>query len=259
MKLSAKAQESIKKVIAKFESGDLSPITQVARIQLDPSAPARNWSLSNRVISFIQSQELDCRGFRQWESVGRSIKKGSKAAYIFRPITIKTENEESGETKQEYICIGFSAVPVFPASSTNGESEIPGYKPTTLPNLVNIAQKFGISVEYVPVLPDRLGDCTPDGKKIRVGTHNPAVFFHELAHAIHARIDGELKGSQTEEQETIAEFTAAVLSDFYGYGDTTGNAWKYISHYAKDPLTAITKALGTVEKVLAVLLEEEQV
>jgi hypothetical protein len=50
-----------------------------------------------------------------------------------------------------------------------------------------------------------------------------------------------------------------VLSDFYGYGDNSGNAWKYISHYAKDPLVAITKALGTVEKVLAVLLKEEQV
>lgn len=259
MKLSAKAQDSINKVIAKFESGDLSPITKVARIQLDPTAPARSWSLSNRVISFIQSQELDCRGFRQWESVGRTIKKGSNAVYILRPVTIKTETEENGETKQEYICIGFSAVPVFPASCTAGQISIPGYTPTELPDLVQIAQKFGIAVEYVPVVPDRLGDCTKDGKKIRVGTHSPTVFFHELAHAIHARIDGELKGAKTVEQETIAEFTAAVLSDFYGYGDHTGNAWKYISHYAKDPLVAITKALGTVEKVLAVVLEQEHV
>ena len=43
--------------------------------------------------------------------------------------------------------------------------------------------------------------------------------------------------------------------DFYGLGDHAGNAWKYISLYANDPLIAITKALGTVEKVLAVLLD----
>ena len=81
------------------------------------------------------------------------------------------------------------------------------------------------------------------------------TFFHELAHAIHARIAGELKGAQTAEQETVAEFTAAVLMDLYGYSDHTGNAWQYISHNAKDPLIAISKAMGTTEKVLKVLLE----
>ncbi len=70
-----------------------------------------------------------------------------------------------------------------------------------------------------------------------------------------ARIDGKLKGGQQIDQETIAEFTTAVLMDFYGLGDHTGNAWKYISQYAGDPLVAITKALGTVEKVLGVLLQ----
>lgn len=259
MKLSAKAQDSINKVIARFENGDLSPITQVARIQLDPSAPARNWSLSNRVISFIQSGELDCRGFKQWEKVGRKIKKGSKAVYILRPITIKTQKEQKEQEKEEYLCIGFSAVPVFAASTTSGDNSIPGYTPVAMPELLETAQNFGIDVEFVPVTSEKLGDCTIDGRKIRLGTHSPAVFFHELAHAIHAHIDGELKGAQTEEQETIAEFTAAVLSDLYGYGDHTGNAWRYISHYAKDPLTAITKALGTVEKVLSVLLTQEHV
>jgi len=42
--------------------------------------------------------------------------------------------------------------------------------------------------------------------------------------------------------------------DFYNFGDHTGNAWKYISQYANNPLIAITKALGTVEKVLFTLL-----
>ena len=257
MKLSAKAQASMNKVIEKFQSGDLSAITKVARIQLDPSAPARMWSLSNKVISFIQSGELDCRGFRQWEHVGRKIKRGSQAVYILRPITIKTVKNENEKGMEEYTCIGFASVPVFPASCTMGNRSLPGYQPVALPKLVHIAQQFNINVSYVPITPEKLGDCTEDGSTIRLGSHNPSVFFHELAHVIHARINGGLHGGQHEEQETVAEFTAAVLMDLYGYTDHSGNAWRYISSYAKDPLLAITKAMKTVETVLQVLLKDE--
>ncbi len=256
MKLSEKAQASITKVIEKFKTGDLSPVTKVARIKLDPSAPARNWSLSNKVISFIQSEELDCRGFKQWEKVGRKIKKGSEAVYILRPITIKTIKEENGEKVEEYACVGFASVPVFAASCTIGDQTLPSYQPIELPKLIDTAKKYNINVSYIPISPDRLGDCNKDGSQIRLGSHNPAVFFHELAHAIHARINGGLQGGQHTEQETIAEFTAAVLMDLYGYPDHTGNAWRYISQYAKNPLIAITKAMKTVESVLQILLEK---
>jgi hypothetical protein len=79
--------------------------------------------------------------------------------------------------------------------------------------------------------------------------------FHELAHAAHARIEGGLKGGQHAGQETVAEFTATVLMHLYGLGDRTGNCWKYVQGYAANPLQAIFKALHTVEKVLALLLE----
>jgi len=259
MKLSAKAQQSLEKVVQKFKTGDISAISKVARIRLDPQAPALHWSLSNKVLSIMQSGELDCRGFRQWEKAGRRIKKGSKAVYILRPTVVGPKKKGGEQDEDEQMCIGFSAVPVFPVSATEGESSAVGYEPKELPELVSVAKKFGISVEYVPTLPDRLGDCTSDGKSIRVGSHNPAVFFHELAHAIHAQISGKLEGKQTEVQETIAEFTATVLMDIYGYTDHTGNAWNYISKYAKDPIIAISKALSMVEKVVSVLLDEESI
>ena len=68
MKLSPKAQASIERVIQKFQTGDLSPITKVARIKLDERHS--KWSLSNRILAFIQAQELDCRGFKQWGRQG---------------------------------------------------------------------------------------------------------------------------------------------------------------------------------------------
>jgi hypothetical protein len=255
MQLSEKAQNSINKVIEKFQSGDLSPISRVARIRLDPSAPAYKWSLSNKVLAFVQANEFDCRGFRQWQDIGRNVKKGCKAVFIVRPHTIKRKDEENEE---ELICVGFSTVPVFAASDTEGKEFIPGYQPQELPPLLEVAKKFNISVDYVPVPSDRLGDTNREGSKIRLGSQNPSVFFHELTHAIHAQIDGGLKGGQHTDQETIAEFTAVVLMDLYDLGDHTGNSWDYISSYSHDPLLAITKALGTVEKVLKVLTNEQE-
>ena len=79
MKFSQRAEESMRKVLRQFKSGDLSPITKVARIHLEDNAPAKKWSLSNKVLAFAQSGELDCRGFKQWEQAGRTVKKGEKA------------------------------------------------------------------------------------------------------------------------------------------------------------------------------------
>ena len=52
------------------------------------------------------------------------------------------------------------------------------------------------------------------------------------------------------DQETVAEFAAAVLMALYGLADRSGNAWEYIGRYSSDPLTAITHALAAVERVL---------
>ncbi len=258
MKLSDTARESLQKVIKQFESGDLSPIRDVLRIQLDTSAPASKWSLSNKVLAFIQAGELDCRGFRQWEQAGRHVKKGSTAIYILRPRLAKFTRLEAKETKEDLVCVGFATLPVFAASETDGNEAIQSYAPVELPPLSAVAKRLGITVAYMPIAPDRLGDCNPDGSRIRIGTHDPSVFFHEIAHAIHARIIGNLNGGQNAEQETVAEFTSAVLMDIYGLENHTGNAWHYISSYSDDPLVAITKAMGTVEKVLAVLFDYDQ-
>jgi hypothetical protein len=113
---------------------------------------------------------------------------------------------------------------------------------------------MGIDVRLVPLLPDRLGDCTRTDLHIWVDTHDEATFFHELAHAAHARVKGKLKGAQDGQQETVTELTAAVLMELYGLRDHTGNAWHHIGHYHADPLTAICQAVGEVEQVLGVLL-----
>lgn len=252
MKLSDKAQAALDKVIARFQAGDLSAVVEIIRLRRPEEAPSSKWTLSNQILAYIQSASLDCRGYRQWQQVGRHVKKGSRAAFILAPCLVTVEDEETGGTKE--ILRGFRGIPVFAYHDTDGEPlpEV-DYTPRELPPLVDVAERLSISITWQPVPADRLGDCTPDGRQINLGTHDASVFFHEMAHAAHARIDGRLKGGQHAGQETIAEFTACILMELYGYGDRSGNAWQYIANYATDPIQAIVKALTTVEKVLGVL------
>jgi len=249
-KLSPKAQKALDVVIQKFQNNNLSDFVKVIAFKLDPNAPAAKWSFGNQVLAFSQSGHLDNRGFRQWQKANRQVTKGSSAIYIFSPLTFKVEDEKG---KEKHICKGFKATPVFPAYATTGDP-LPAYTPATLPPLADVAARMGIDVNYCPVPPDRLGDYAPNLERIRLGTKEESVFFHELAHAAHKKIDGQLKGGQNASQETIAELSAAVLMELYGLRDHTGNAWKYIKHYNADPLTAIMKATSKVGEILALLL-----
>jgi hypothetical protein len=255
MKLSGKAQTALDRVVERFKSGDLSPLVAVAMLRRDPPLPWDTWSYANRVCTYVQSSgSSDLRGWAQWKEAGRYVRKGSKAAYLIIPRTRTDENKETGEKEQHLV--GWSTAPVFPVESTEGD-DLPEYNhtPVELPPLVDVAQQLGISIEYKPVAPDREGDLWAS-KRINLGTTDQTIFFHELAHAIDARVNGRQKTK--EEKEVVAEFTACVLAEFYAIGDRTGNAWSYMKLFHNDPLTAIQKSIAHVEKILAFLLPEEE-
>ena len=256
MKLKPKAQKALDAVVAKFQNGDLSPLVEASRLRLPEDAPASKWTLSNRVLAFAQSDSLDCRGYKQWLAAGRQVKRGETSAYILAPRIVKTQNKKTGE--DESALRGWLALPVFGYNQTDGDEDSDlDYSPAELPPLADVAEALGIDVNYGPTPESFLGNCDTKGETINVGTHDIKTWFHELAHAVHARIGGQLKGGQDAHQETVAEFTATVLMWLYGFGDRTGNCWSYVSYYSPDdPLRAIVRAMGDVEKVLDFITEQ---
>jgi len=255
MKLKPKAQQALDSVVEKFQAGDLSPLVEVSRLHLPEDAPASKWTLSNRVLAFAQSQSLDCRGYKQWQAAGRQVKRGESSAYILAPRIVQHENAKG---EKEPALRGWLALPVFGYTQTEGDDNTDlDYTPAELPPLHDVAQALGIDVRYQPTPETMRDNCDAKGTEINVGTHDVKTWFHELAHAIHARIDGQLKGGQDAHQETVAEFTATVLMWLYGYGDRTGNCWRYVSFYSPDdPLRAIVRAMGDVEKVIDFITEQ---
>lgn len=253
MKLTEKVQSALDKVVEQFKSGDLSPVVKMVRIELPKDAPSKAWTFSNRVLAYAQTGSVDCRGYRQWQSVGRQVQRGSRAAYILGPILVKTVDGE------EEKLIGFRGIPVFPYQCTNAENgDALDYTPKEVPPLIDVAERLGVDVAYAPTKMGSLGNCKTDGSRITLGSEDPAVFFHELGHAGHKRVRGQnLKGGQDPHQEITAELVGVTLMCLYGLGDRSGSAWEYIQQYNKDPLRAIMTAVDEVGKVLALLLDEE--
>ena len=256
--LSDKAQTALDAVVARFQSGDLSPVVDIARIQREGGpVPMDHWSFGNKLLAYLQSGSLDCRSFTDWQKVGRCPRKGSHACFILEPLTYKVRDDRTGEERT--VMRGFRSGPRYAAHDTDGEP-LPEehYEPVDLPPLADVARAWGVQVTYMPTGPGKLGSCSIDGARIALGSQDAAIFFHELGHAAHARIEGKLKGGQHVDQETVAEFVSVVLMYLYGLGDRTGNAWHYISHYAQDPLEAIARAMDTVGQVLDLLFGKEE-
>lgn len=242
--------------MALFESGDI-PRALAATVIVPSGMPSSKWTLSNRLLAFAQTREIDCRGFRQWQQVKRHVKAGANAAYILRPHTVKKKDVDNGEEK--YIVVGFGCIPVFPYSATAGEA-LPELIPQSPPPLIEVAERFGVKVDYQACSGLFRGAYDVDKAEITLSSHDERTFLHELSHAAHARIlNGQMKKGQDALQEIVAEVSGCVLSRLYGRKQADeGRTFQYIEAYAKeidkDVSSAIVSVLLDVEKVLSLII-----
>jgi antirestriction protein ArdC len=253
-----KIKKVLDTILEKFESGDIIEAVAMASFPI-PDVPSTNWSFFNRTIMFL-SGTCDARGFRQWQSVNRQIKKGSKAIHILVPCFTKKNIDETEEQKE--VLSFFKAMPVFRVEDTKGQPL--NYQQMQLPDLplLSRAREWGVTVKAVPGNFRYLGYYSPQKNKIAVASPEESVFFHELAHVAHMRVKGKLTPGQQPLQEIVAELSAEALCRIVGKtgGRTTGNTYQYIREYAQKlnltPHSACLKALSETEKVLNLILND---
>ena len=265
MRTTEKAQEALNRLLDMFKSGNFPAV--VSRTVIRGDRPCDRWSLCNRLFMFLAGTE-DARGFRQWQEVGRKVKKGAKAFYILAPITKKKVTRkvevdpETGEEKVTEIVrtvtVGFKDIPVFRVEDTEGDP-LPDYAPPEPPPLWDVAKRFVEDIAYRPFIGGWYGRFMPGTRTITLATHDAPVFFHELAHAVHHTIKpGGLEGGQHADQEVVAELAACALCELYGYQGYVWHGWQYIRHYAgqddRKALKAVMGVLAEVERVLGVIL-----
>jgi hypothetical protein len=107
----------LESIVQRFKEGDIPEAIAYSMFPI-PNIPASKWSLLNRTLMFF-SGTGDARGFRQWNEVGRHVKRGAKSLTILAPRYVKQTAEEDEES--EPVLVGFLAVPVFRVEDTEGE------------------------------------------------------------------------------------------------------------------------------------------
>jgi hypothetical protein len=251
----AKVKEILTGILERFKTGDIPQAIAYSIFPI-PDIPSSKWSIFNRTLMFFAGTQ-DARGFKQWQGVNRYVKKGAKAFHILAPRFKKKDNKDNDD---ETILIGFLSIPVFRLEDTDGEPL--DYQQIEVPELplIEVAEQWNISVKAVSGNYRYIGYYSDQRKEIALATEDEVVFFHELSHAAHAKIKGNLKPGQDWKQEIVAELSAATLSQMVGKraDDYLGNNYRYIETYAKkanlSPLTACLKVMADVENVLQKIL-----
>ncbi len=253
---------AIEKLVALLESPEAPDM--IARSIIHPMAnheiPSAKWSASNVLIMLMNGTE-DARGYQQWQAVGRQVNKGSKAFHILAPTIKKVKEEKDGTETEKEVVIGFHAVPVFRYEDTEGDA-LPDeavYMPVTLPPLMDVAEKLGITVSWRPFEGKEYGYYRKDAAKIVLRSHDAEVFFHELAHAVHYEVCDVTTGSrERSRKEVVAEMSAAVIASIYGY-QNEGTHIDYIKGWARaqkqDPGKFIIGLLSEVKAVVTKIFE----
>jgi hypothetical protein len=264
MSTSPKVEAVAAQILAAFEAGTVpAALAQIfIRHKNNADCPAARWSWRNQ-LSAALAGHYDARGFRQWQQVGRSVKKGERALYILGPCMVK--NKEAETEDDAFRLVGFTTIPVFGYGQTEGEP-LPGHEQEdafidSLP-LVAVARAWNLSVAtFNAEGGNRLGSYCPGKASIALGVENLSTWTHELVHAADDRRGALTRcAGQDLGNEVVAEFGGAVLLEALGYSveSDRGGAYEYIQRYAqkadRDVLSVCTELLDRACAAVALIL-----
>ena len=207
--------------------------------------PMIKWSLLNQLACFLAGTQ-DARGYRQWQKVGRYVKRGKKAIWILAPNMgkIKQSRKEEVEIngliekveREEEVqkLFGFKTVPVFRYEDTDGkpleyEQRIQKIDPEKLP-LYAVAQNLGVTVQVGQTTRGEYGSFSPSAKQIRLCSDSEQTFLHEISHAVDQHL-GNYK--DYESGEIVAELSACFLASLYSLKADIGETQEYIKSWSK--------------------------
>jgi Zn-dependent peptidase ImmA (M78 family) len=204
----------------------------------------------------------DARGYRQWEVVGRSVKKGAKSIAIFAPLSKIVEN--TGDGKNKTIIFGFRPIPVFRIEDTEGEplpDEIASV-PAIYPPFYEVAERLGIEVRWSPIDENAYGYFSVLNNSITLHSEDAFIYFHELAHAVHNTFVN-LRTIDINRAEIVADVAAAVLCQLQGISGYQVQTYEYVRRYCRDKapqavLRAVMSALTDVEQVVNKIIDVAQ-
>ncbi len=251
-------KDALDQLMDMFKTGKLPEKVAFSIIHRHPGdiIPSDSWSIGNRILQMLHGT-ADARGYKQWQEAGRQVKKGAKAIHILAPLAYKVKDKDklTGEEVEKIIVKGYRPVAVFRYEDTTG-APLPydhDYRPHSYPTFFDVADKLGINVRYMPLKSNYLGKYSIRTNSITLCSEDAVVYFHELAHAIHATFV-DLRVFDSEKAEVVAEFSALVLANIAGIEGFEQQGFDYIEHYAKN-----NSSEGVMREIFSVLNDVEHI
>jgi antirestriction protein ArdC len=251
-----------------------------------------NYSQGNCLLISAQAHAMGFEpsyvtGYRQWQKLGRHVRKGERGIRIMAPMSVKVRKGEQPERpsaglgasiaqgvaaqrdsiydadRGEYVTRqAFRSVSVFDASQTDGEPlpELPS-EPITgdslaewLPKLEAFAEGIGYSLAVESIPGGALGYHRASEKRIVTDASlapnaRVRVLVHELAHA-HGATYADYPRDVC---EVIVESAAMIVVGSLGL-DISGESIPYIAGWASGDPVALREYAGKVDE-LATLIE----
>lgn len=253
-------KNAVNQLLDMFQSGKLPERVAFSIIHRHPGdvIPSDKWSIGNRILQMLQGT-ADARGYKQWQEAGRQVRKGAHAIHILAPMTFKVKetDKDTGEEVEKVVVKGYRPIPVFRYEDTEGKS-IPlydhAYEPTSHPTFFDAAEKLGVDVRYAPMRANYLGHYSIRTNAIELCSHDAVVYYHELAHAVHATLV-DLTVYDPDKAEVIAEFSALVLAHIAGISGVESQGFEYIANYAKNntPSKVMKEIFSVLKDVEAIV------
>lgn len=215
----------VKKLLANVQSMTEDQFNEI----LNSMVKFHNYSLSNQMIlHFFGCSQV--AGFKKWQELGRTVKKGSKAVWILAPYLKKeTTEDENSEEKEVERLAGFFSVPVFDIAQTEGKEIEPGMTTRSKISFNKVkdfakAQGYILKIESLEI---KLGGYIREREIVLNSnlnqTENTGTLIHELVHGElnHNGKDNKVSAKVAEQQaETATYLVCQVLgikrkSEFY--------------------------------------------
>lgn len=242
---------------ALIESGDWAKYLKL-------QSQFHRYSFNNTLMIFTQYPEAtQVMGFKQWQKVGRQVRKGEKGIAIFAPCKYKREDENGDE---KHYLAGFRVAYVFDISQTDGEDlpqpckGLQGDDAGLFQRLVDYAQSQHIQVETKPLL-DCNGFCRFKEQKASMiavsGDMAPLQQAKTMAHELgHALLHGETDyRAHRPTCELEAESVAFVVLSHFGL-DTGDYSFGYIASWkSEDTIETLKQSGAAIQKAAAQIID----
>lgn len=264
MAANEKIQAIAHDLLTAFQTGALPAALAQVFIRRNIDVPSKHWTWTNRTVGILRGH-VYAAGFRQWEGLGRHVKKGEHAFYILAP-RLKKEEGEGDANSDQLVLVGYQPIAVFGYLQTYGEP-LPGAEDEpafidALP-LIEVARAWNLSVGTYAIAdnPKALGYFAA-GVGIGLATENLATWAHELVHAADHGL-GTFTGKGLA-SEVVAQLGASILLECLGHPDKSdpGGTYRYIEGYCKENdrkvLPVCTELLERTCRCVSFLLDEAE-